>query len=228
LIPFISATESPWFLKLFKEEAKVRHAHSRWDPATRQVFSAEEAELEDLLADDDAMNKSDEPTLIRPANPFKVNIPDLLTMETDPTLYKDDDSVSTFQPQTTPLQPSLSFNPRVVPTSGIPIPVQKQSITIDINEDHNENMSKISDAESRLSSIEEKFEVFQSSLQEMKLQASIEAAHNAKTLDHTLSLLSKAKIIPIANEQPAPSELASLLTQMTIAGGTYGTAGHGC
>jgi hypothetical protein len=52
-------------MKLFMAEAKLRHIHSRWAPNTRQVFSAEEAELEELLADDDEMNKSDEPTLKR-------------------------------------------------------------------------------------------------------------------------------------------------------------------
>jgi hypothetical protein len=101
LIPFISATESPCFLKLLIEEAKARHAHSRWDPATRQVFSAKEAELEELLAEDNETNKSDEPTLVQQSTHVEVNVPNISYVKNNPILHKDNDSVSTFQTHST-------------------------------------------------------------------------------------------------------------------------------
>jgi hypothetical protein len=55
-------------MKLFTEDTKLRHIHSRCDPNTHQVYSAEEAKLEDLLADNDEMNKLYEPTLKRDAS----------------------------------------------------------------------------------------------------------------------------------------------------------------
>jgi hypothetical protein len=164
LIPFLKATESPWFMKLFSEEAKLRHLHSRWDSTTKQVFSAEEAELEDLLAEDDEMNKSDETTLQWDSSLVEVNIAQISALEESAELYKDDDSVSIFIPTQSRLstQPSLSFQPRIISdlTSGntsneiSPVPT-------DIKNDSNENISTVSDTESRLSSIENNFEIFQ-------------------------------------------------------------------
>jgi hypothetical protein len=43
LIPFLKETASAWFMRLFPEEAKIRHLHSRWDNSTRQAYSAEVA-----------------------------------------------------------------------------------------------------------------------------------------------------------------------------------------
>jgi hypothetical protein len=122
LIPFLTATESPWFLKLFTKEAKLWHAQSRWDPQTQQVFSAEEAELKDLLTDDDEMNKSDEPTLPCRLDQVDVYISRVANLEKDPSLYREDNSVSTFHPQSTATLPSISFNPKVIPNHRAPTP----------------------------------------------------------------------------------------------------------
>jgi hypothetical protein len=59
LIPFIKETYSPWFLQFFTEEAKVRHATSKWDAKTRSVYSAEEVEIDGLLAEDEEMYQLD-------------------------------------------------------------------------------------------------------------------------------------------------------------------------
>jgi hypothetical protein len=48
LIPFLWDTTDSWYMKMFTTEAKYRHASSKWDQATRQVFS-----IEEFLADDD-------------------------------------------------------------------------------------------------------------------------------------------------------------------------------
>jgi hypothetical protein len=124
LIPFLKETASAWFMRLFSEEAKIRHFHSRWDNSTRRAYSAEEAELDTLLADNDEMNKTDELILSKPMGQVEVNIPDVAEMETFPTLYNDNDLVSTFNSGTKSrlsTQPSLSFTPRIIlPTKTIP------------------------------------------------------------------------------------------------------------
>jgi hypothetical protein len=66
LIPYLRYTVDPWFMKMFTTEAKYRHASSKWDQATRQVFSIEKFEIDEFLADDDEYNKTDEPTAERP------------------------------------------------------------------------------------------------------------------------------------------------------------------
>jgi len=215
-------------MKLFSEEAKLRHLHSRWDPTTRQVFSAEEAELEDLLADDDKMNKSDEPTLQRDNSSVEVNIAQISSLEENPELYKDDDSVSTFNPAQSRLstQPSLSFQPRTIDlTSRNPSSVQTP-VPTDINDDFNENVSKISDTESRLSSMEDKFEIFQNSLQELWIQTAKEAENNAKTLDNILKLLTQSTLFN--RDISVSSVTANHPPQIRTAGGTEGSAGPGC
>ncbi len=174
MIPFVKATESPWFMKLFTEYAKLRHVHSSWDSNTWQVYSAEEAELEDLLADDNEMNKSDGPTLKCDSSLPVVNIPNVVSLEVDPILYQDTDSVSTFN-TAHPIrnQPSVKFTPKIIPTTYV-TPPANNNISIDIDSEQ-ESVSKFSDMESRLSSIEDKFEAFQSSLLEIKTQPSLEA-----------------------------------------------------
>jgi hypothetical protein len=123
LIPFLRETASPWFLRAFTEEAKVNHAANKWDPKTRQIFSADEVEVEEYLAEDDEMNKTDEPTLAKPKKNqdeyVKVNVPRVAEHESFPTMYNDNDSVSTFNPSTpttvpTSHQPSSVFTPKII------------------------------------------------------------------------------------------------------------------
>ncbi len=64
LIPFLRDTADQWYLSAFTERAKLRHLSSKWDPTTRQVYTAEEGVVDDYLAEDDELNKSDEPTLV--------------------------------------------------------------------------------------------------------------------------------------------------------------------
>jgi len=157
---------------------------------TRQAYSAEEVELEALLADDDEMNKSDEPTLSKPMGHVDVNIPDVSEMETSSILYNDNDLVSTFNSgikSRRSTQPSLSFTLRIIlPTKPIPL---KKNTTIDVDLTDHDSISKISDTESRLSSREERFATFSTSLNEMKAQAKLEAQQNAKALADIMAML---------------------------------------
>lgn len=49
-IPIIRDENKEWYLKLFTNKASLRHSSSKWDPETRQVYSAEENELANFLA----------------------------------------------------------------------------------------------------------------------------------------------------------------------------------
>jgi hypothetical protein len=59
-------------MSMFTSEAKLRHVSSKWDHDTRQVFSIEEFEINEFLAEDDEYNKTDEPTVERTARSDKM------------------------------------------------------------------------------------------------------------------------------------------------------------
>jgi hypothetical protein len=92
LIPFLKETANPWFMRLFTEEAKIRHFSYHWDTKTKQAYSAEEAELDIFLLGDDEMNLTEEQNI-------DIQIPPIATKET-PAMYQDTDSVCTFHPVT--------------------------------------------------------------------------------------------------------------------------------
>jgi hypothetical protein len=125
LIPFIKATHSPWFLKFFSEEAQLRHLNLVWDEQTRRAYSAEEAELDKFLANDNELNMTSELSGDKHSGLQSEHFtPRVANLEKIPTLYRDMDSVSTFHPITpssgSSTQPSTVFQPRVIPTDPIP------------------------------------------------------------------------------------------------------------
>jgi len=157
LIPFIKASHSHWFLKFFSEEAQLQHLHSKWDEKTRQAYSAEEAELDEFLADDDELNMTDKPTSARSSTGQAEFVTSTIaSLEKVPTLYMDLDSVSTFHPVTpstgSSVQPSTVFQPRII-NSNLNHNTSSQP-AIEIDTDIPEDISKISDTKSRISNIE--------------------------------------------------------------------------
>jgi hypothetical protein len=115
LIPFLQHTADLWYMSMFTTEAKLRHVSSKWDQATRQVFSVEEFEIDEFLAEDDEHNKTDEPTMEKPVrrqaiddSHIQVNVPIVLIPEDTPKMYEDADSVSTFHPKDVSAPPSVS------------------------------------------------------------------------------------------------------------------------
>lgn len=129
LVPFIHDTYDPWDMSTFSSEAKLRHQFSRWEPTTRQVFSADEAEISNFLAKDDELNHTNIPTESKTGSTFmnpkvEVNVP-IQTDNVAHHLQVDDDSVSTFHQSdnsaprshaSTVFQPRTIFgSPSVVP-----------------------------------------------------------------------------------------------------------------
>jgi len=245
LIPFLKETASPWFLRFFSEEAKVNHANSKWDPKTRQSISAEEIEIDEFLADDDELNKTDEPTAVRTRKStqdnIEIHVPKVAARETFPTMYNDTDSVSTFNPATpmtasTSHQPSSVFTPKIVShalynsqtSKDLPIPMNVD----DHGEVDAEVVSKISDTESRISTMEMQMQDFNTTLKNISKQSRKEAQKNAKTLASILALLKNQNLTSAGDEtstsgQSVPSDTANHLDQTSEAGGSVGTAGSG-
>jgi hypothetical protein len=152
---------------------------------------------------------------------MEINMQPVPDCETFSSIYIDTDSVSTLNP-TTPsdksstLQPSPVFTPRII-TKTSP--------------DDSDSVSKISDADSRLSSLEYNFSKFQSGPKDIKRQAKKEAQQNAQTLASILELLHtnrKGGTYLHTSEHKVPSDRrANHPEQMPIASGSIGSAGSG-
>jgi hypothetical protein len=106
LVPFLKDTGHTYHLKMFTPEALNRQAKARWNATTREEDSETDMELANLLAEDDDLNFTDEPTMEKPTLEEKQDSPDsLVTMnipsfpsEHIPCMAQDEDSISTFHP----------------------------------------------------------------------------------------------------------------------------------
>jgi hypothetical protein len=96
---------------MFTPEAVQRKSRSKWDSSARVAQSETDVELLKLLAEDDELNFTDEPTYKHHVNEADDNKPagqsqismDIpsFPIENMPSLQPDDDSVSTFHPRKT-------------------------------------------------------------------------------------------------------------------------------
>lgn len=237
LIPFLKATYSPWFLQFFLEEAKLRYTTSMWDPETRFAYSSEEAELDRFLGKDDETFISEGTTFqgekITPE--IEINTPPVDERESFPKRCTDDDSVSTFNPSGTrnSMNTSTVFTSKVLnldkPTS---LPKAPSVIPANVTHMDSDAISKFSDAESRLSSLESQFEAFNCGLKELKKQSIKEAKRNEKVLANILALLQKEEgsaSLPNTSSTGlnVPSSWANLPSKLTSAGSTSEVAAGG-
>jgi hypothetical protein len=63
LVPFFKDNGHSFHLKFFNPEALQRQTKAKWNAVTREADSETDAELASLLAEDDDLNFTDEPTL---------------------------------------------------------------------------------------------------------------------------------------------------------------------
>jgi hypothetical protein len=245
LIPFLTNTADPWYLNMFTQEARIRQASSKWDPETRQVFSADEFVVDEYLADDDEYNKSDEPTAEKPIRKtnqdesnIRVHVPIIIDPEDSPKMYQDDDSVSTFNQAPsvkTPIAPSTTFTPIIVSN---PPSLRESSASspkpsdVSYNDD-GESISKLSDTESRIESLEQDIKhlnvAFQQALSEMQLQSQKQESHQLQhdaTLAEILAIL-KIQKTPQEDDTVFPSAQDNPPMQSKVTGGSSGAAGPG-
>ncbi len=118
------------------------------------------------------------------------------------------------------------FQPKVVPTHSASVPPNK---TIEINGGNADSVSKISDAELRISTLESQMGHFHKRLTELKRYSKREAQKQSKTLSQILALLGhdNSGDTPSNAGLSDPSNQTNHLDQMSLASGSTGTAGHG-
>jgi len=245
LVPFLNDSYDPWYLKAFSTEAKQRHFSSHWDHNTRQVFSAEEAEISDILAEDNELNHTDIPTETnRNSAQSNQNVDFQVprVFESSPHLTEDDDSVSTFHPQGTLL-------PRQAPQSGdnrpdistpvnysfqtptqLPPPFGSAAIPLAVFQGDDGSVSKFSDVESKVADLESNLsslsEQFRHAFKEFK-QESRRSSKECQTTQSTLqSILDTLNIRPSTGSSTTPSDPANH-PQTASPGGSSRAAGQG-
>lgn len=158
LIPILKEMHNPWFMQFFSEEAKLRHATSKWDAKTRSAVPAEEVELDGFLTEDNEMNQT-EVSILKPASrtpEVEICRPVVAELESFPKMYNDTNSVSMFNPiaSKNSAQPFTLFTPKIIDLS-MPDMQEESSTTIPSNVVHQDSdaVSTILDAESRLSTL---------------------------------------------------------------------------
>jgi hypothetical protein len=110
LVPFLKDNGHTFHLKMFTPIALQRQARARWNPETREADSETDVELTNLLAEDDDLNFTNEPTLEKTEDTtieqkesesvVQINVP-YFPIEFMPSMQPDADSVSTFHPGAT-------------------------------------------------------------------------------------------------------------------------------
>lgn len=245
LVPMLRDEGYTWYLKLFSSDAVQRRTSSLWNSATRCIKSAEEVELEHFLAADDELNlTTNEPyiNLQPPDTSYVENVAPTFIPINFPTFNNDDDSVSTFcstqQPHqsthssgtsTTDPSPTIEINtpPNISrisqPTTNIP------SITI---HDH-DTVSKLSDAESRITTLEQNIlsmnDSFNDALKKMQEQNNSQFGRYENMLENMLNdLVERIKTTHLSPSPIRPSNPSEAANdpQTADAGSSPGTAGH--
>jgi hypothetical protein len=187
LVPFLRDEGYTYFLRMFSAGAQARHASSRWNSKTRQVYSVEEEELVEFLSADDDLNLSDEPTMERensktldttnsnnPQNNDQVefDVPQF-TPTNFPSLNNDTDSVSTLHPNRPNSQQNRSFK-------------QSSNAVNDLD-----SVSKLSDTASKISTLESSVPDLDTLFKQSFLELSSQAHKQAEVLQEQGEVLKK-------------------------------------
>jgi hypothetical protein len=187
-VPFLKDCGHSFHLKMFTPEALQRQARARWNLATREADSKTDAELAKLLAEDDELNFTDEPTLENPefTSPqdsqqnVSINIPSL-PIEHIPSMRQDDDLISTFHPGKLGqiIEENDPEEDMVPPTATHTSPVG--ILRTPRASDHNAvSRISMSDSASRISSLETELsamnQAFQGAVDQLKSQAAAQAS----------------------------------------------------
>jgi hypothetical protein len=190
-----------------------------------------------FLAEDDKMNKMDDAPSYRTQStlPIAIHRPQVSNLGEFPSMYKDSDSVSTFNTKKANSgHTSTVFTPTVLDLSNdTPNKEPPYKIPASVVHQDSDAVSKFSDAESRLSILEVQFEAFSCSINELKRHAQKEAKRQDKQLASILALLQKEGSnkhpnIPPSTGPTSPADKDNPLTQLHEAGGQETeTAGHG-
>jgi len=244
LVPFLKDTGNMFHLRMFNPDALNRQAKAKWNAITREADSETDMELTNLLAEDDDLNFTNEPTLEKEINQATMENEPVVTMnipefpsEYMPSMVQESDSISTFHPKrvinlTEEKELDIEME-QTQPKPDMPASILKSPK----NTDHDgmsrmsmsESASRISSLETELSSMQRKF---QEAIDHLHVQAQDQAAaqgHHSILLEEILSMLRQNSISTkeISSTPPShPSEAANH-PQMSAAGDSSRVAGHG-
>jgi hypothetical protein len=247
LVPYLRDHGHNFHLKMFTPEALQRQAKSEWNRTTREADSETDAELANLLAEDDDLNFTDEPTMekvkatdIHQDEPnheeafVSVQVPNF-SAEHMPSMNLDEDSVSTFHHGNTI---NLEEDPVSDEEKSSPINSQKTPVSI-LRTPFSQEVDvllkiSMSDSATRISSLETEFSMLGKQFRDEICKLQSQAAKQADTqleqssmLSEILSTLKKINLSTLMdNQSPKRSEVANP-PQTAKAGGSPGVAGHG-
>jgi hypothetical protein len=230
LVPFLKDSGHSFHLKMSTPEALQRHAKAKWNPETREADSVTDAELANLLAEDDDLNFTNEPTLEKETKiqdqPIKntsvtTNIPSF-PKEHMPSMNKEDDSVSTFHhgnimnltsdqdsaeesEELVGEEKTNSTTPSKSPVGILRTPrTQDQDVLSRIS--MSDSASRISSLETEISAMNKAFHNKINKLQsQAKQQANAQVTHGTM-LSEILEMLKKANMSTTANAPCSPAE----------------------
>jgi hypothetical protein len=198
LVPFLKDNGHSFHLKMFTPEAIKRQARSRWDSSARVAHSETDVELLKLLAEDDELNFTDEPTYKHQVTGEEVNqnsnVPPHVSIDIPsfpavhmPSLRPDDDSVSTFHPrnavdltaedeQDEAEEEQNAVDNSLQPAQKSPVSILKTS---KLNDPDQVSRMSMSGSASRISSLEsnllEMDKAFRGAIENLQVQAVIQA-----------------------------------------------------
>ena len=188
---------------MFTPEALNRQAKAKWNATTREADSDTDMELANLLAEDDELNFTNEPTLEKPTPDYNrkeddpvvtLNIPDF-PQEYIPSMAKDGDSISTFHPGRVT---DRTNEDHLEETQGSKTPPTPTSMLCSSRLQEQDGMSRISmsDSASRISSLETELSAmhknFQGAIEQLQSQAQNQAiaqVHHSSLLEEILKML---------------------------------------
>jgi len=249
LVPFLKDTGHMFHLKMFTPEALNRQAKARWNATTREADSETDMELANLLAEDDDLNFTDEPTMEKPTLEEKQDSPDsVVTMnipsfpsEHIPSMAQDEDSISTFHPgrvvnltEENELAKAATQERMLnqTPPAGI-FKTSKQQESDGMSKmSMSDSASRISSLETELSSMHKNFKGAIEQLQSQAQDHAIAQVHQSSLLEEIIRMLRQNNIsapnltIPSSTNPSNMSEAANH-PQTSIAGNPTGVAGHG-
>jgi hypothetical protein len=236
LVPFLRDSGHSFHLKMFTPEALQRHAKAKWNPETREADSETDAELANLLAEDDDLNFTNEPTLEKAIKlhdqttkntSVTSNIPSF-PKEHMPSMHNEDDSVSTFHHGNTvnltsdqvseedsddlvEEEKTNSTTPSKSPVGILRTPrTQDQDVLSRIS--MSDSASRISSLETEISAMNKTFHNEINKLQsQAKQQANAQVTHGTM-LSEILEMLKKANLYTTANAPCSPVETSHTTT----------------
>jgi len=240
LVPFLKDSGHSYHLKMFTPEAIQRQAKSKWDAEKREAHSETDVELQKLLAKDDDLNFTNEPTLQEEAPPVahpeqepvvSRHIPDF-PPEHMPSMRKEDDSVSTFHHgQTINLTDDPDDEEEEVLSTKPSSPVGILRTSRSQDPDAISRIS-ISDSASRISSLETEIsamdKAFRTEIGKLQEQARSHAKSQLLHGSMLIEILKMLKQSTLTNDYDIANrpEVANP-PQVSEAGGSQGVAGHG-